>query len=175
MQRMIHISTELNLLTSFIVSAILSAILSFFDYYANLLVEHHVFIKLIFSAFVCDVILGAWKHFKARDFSFKELFTKAVTKIAVVLLAMILFNSMAGLQGMEESGIQLWLLLVGKLLSVIYFTGSAFNSMYFITDHKFPPYAWISRMQTFNKTLDTREFTNKDVDDSDVNENEDNI
>jgi hypothetical protein len=156
-----HLPIHIKLLMSFFISAIIAAMLAIVEYYKLIIIENKTFIILIFSAFVCDVILGMWKHLKAKDFSFKELFTKALTKIAISFLAMVLFNAMAGVEGIGETPIKMWLLMVGKILNLTYISGSAFNNMYFITDKKFPPYAWISRMKEFNKTLDTSKLTNQ--------------
>jgi hypothetical protein len=156
-----HLPIHIKLLMSLLLSAIIGALLAIVEYYKLIIIENKTFLILIFSAFICDVILGMWKHLKAKDFSFHELFTKALTKIAISFLAMVLFNAMAGVEGIGETPIKIWLLMVGKLLNIIYISGSAFNNMYYITDKKFPPYAWISRMKEFNKTLDTSKLTNQ--------------
>lgn len=158
---MTDLSLHMKLSLSFFLSAIAGAVLAMAEYYTQTLFENRVFMMLIFSTFICDVVLGAWKHLKLHDFSFKELLTKALKKIVITLIAMILFNSLAGAEGIGDTGMKLWFLLVGKLISLFYIAGSAFNSMYIITDHKFPPYAWIKRMKDFNKTLDPKEFSNK--------------
>jgi hypothetical protein len=143
-----------------ILGSFFGALVYFMEYYRLVIIENKTFIVLLFSAFVADVILGMWAHLKKKDFSWTELFTKALTKIGVSLLAMILFNAIAGVEGVGESGIKVYILLVGKLMNLFYITGSAFNNMFYITDKKFPPIAWMKRMKEFNTTLDTSKLTN---------------
>jgi hypothetical protein len=155
---LIYIKIKLVFLT--ILGSLFGAIVYFFDYYRHVIIENKTFIVLIFSSFIADVILGMWAHLKKKDFSWSELFTKGLTKIGVSLLAMIMFNAIAGVEGVGESGIKVYLLLVGKLMNLFYITGSAFNNMFYITDKKFPPIAWMKRMKEFNTTLDTSKLTN---------------
>lgn len=156
-----HIGLQTKLLISLMMSLIASACVQFFEYYLQIAIENRVFLILIFSVFMCDVLLGIWKHIKSKDFSFRELLTKALLKLMIGFFSMVIFNAMAGLEGISETGLRTYFLLVGKLLTMIYYAGSAFNSMYFITNGKFPPYAWISKMKEFNKTIDPKTFTNE--------------
>lgn len=157
---MTHLSIQTKLLMSLLLSSIVGALLAIVEYYTKIIIENKVFLILIFSVFMSDVLLGIWKHLKAKDFSFRELLTKALLKLVIGFFAMVIFNAMAGVEGIADTGLRTYFLMVGKLLTMIYYAGSAFNSMYFITNKKFPPYAWISRMKEFNKTLDTSKFSN---------------
>jgi hypothetical protein len=127
----------------------------------KIVADNKTFIVLLFSAFIVDVLCGMWKHLKCKDFSFRELLTKALTKIGITFMAMVLFNAMAGIEGVGESGVKVYLLLVGKLMNLFYISGSAFNNMYYITGGKFPPIAWMDKMKEFDKTLDIEKLKSK--------------
>ena len=149
-----HLDVKMKLLICMCFSVAASPLAYVLDYYTGIIHENRNFIVLILSAFIIDVVFGMWKHLKLHTFSFSELLTKALTKIAVVVMAMVLFNAMAGVEGVGETGIKVYLLLIGKLMVMVYLSGSAFNNMYIITNGTFPPYSWMKRMKNFNESLD---------------------
>ena len=155
------LSIQAKLLFSLVVSMMFSGIIAIVEYYTNLMIENKVYLVLIFSAFVGDIILGAIKHLKTHTFSPRELLTKALIKLVIGFFAMVIFNAMAGIEGMEELGLKFYFTIVGKLLTMVYYSGSAFNSMYIITNEKFPPYSFIKRMKEFNKTLNPKDLVGK--------------
>jgi hypothetical protein len=154
-----HLEIKMKILLCLFLSIAASPIAYVIDYYSGIICDNKKFIVLVFSAFLVDVACGIWKHLKAKDFSFRELMTKAMTKIAISFLAMVLFNALAGMEGIDESGIKVYLLMIGKLMNLIYLSGSAFNNIYFITEGKFPPIAWMNRMKNFNETLNPEKIT----------------
>lgn len=155
---------QVKLLGCFILGSIFTPIVYISDYYKGILLENKNFVVVIFVAFLVDIVCGSWKHYKTGDFSWTDLFTIALKKLSITFMAMLLFNGMVSIEGIEDSGIKVYLLIVGKLMNFWYLAGSAFNNMYYITDHKFPPYAWMKRMKDFNKTLDLNKLKGNETD-----------
>lgn len=140
-------------------SSIMAVPVAILEYYSGVFLENKTFLIIFFSSFVADIILGVWKHLKLRTFDFSLLMWGALTKLLASFLAMILFNGLAGAEGIGETGIKIYILLVGKLLVLLYVDGSAFVNMSIITKGKFPPKSWLSKIKGFNETLDTTVFT----------------
>jgi hypothetical protein len=155
----LYIKTKLIMLTIF--GTIVGTIVYLSEYYKGIILENKSFLALFLMAYVSDVLMGIWAHLKKKDFSFTELFTKGLTKIAVSFVAMTLFNAIAGVEGVDNTGLKVYLLLVGKLMNLFYLAGSAFNNMYYVTDKRFPPLAWMKKIKEFNKNLDVKELTSQ--------------
>jgi hypothetical protein len=155
----LYIKIKLVFLTIF--GTLIGALAYLSDYYKGILLENKSFVALFLMAYVSDVVMGIWAHLKKKDFSFTELFIKGLTKIAVSFVAMTLFNAIAGVEGVDDTGIKIYLLLVGKLMNLFYLAGSAFNNMYYVTDKQFPPLAWMKKVKEFNKTLDPKDLTSQ--------------
>lgn len=121
------------------------------------------FTFILTIAILADLVTGMIKHWKLKTFDFKALFTGLVEKIAISYLAMILFNGFVGIDEVKQSETVTYMVnLIGKLLNFVYVAGSAFANMHVITNGKFPPTAFMSRLKRFNETLDPNTLTQKD-------------
>jgi hypothetical protein len=108
-----------------------------------------------------DIILGIAKHWKLNDFSFQDLVTHAMLKVGIGFASMVIFNGFAFVLQDDAAFLKTYFLLVGKLLTMTYYAGSAFNSMSVLTGGKFPPLVWMNRMKEFNKTLNPKALSKK--------------
>lgn len=158
---MVTLYIKFKLFTLAIMGTLFGVLAYLSDYYRAILLENKSFFALFLLAFVSDVGMGVWAHIKKKDFDFSELFIKGLTKIAVSFVAFVLFNSIAGIEGVNDTGLKVYFLLVGKLMNIFYFAGSAFNNMFYITDKRFPPLAWMKKVKEFNKSLDPKSLTSQ--------------
>lgn len=157
-----HLAIQTKLLICLLTSFVGSAILTVVNYYQGVLISNIVFLTVILSFYVLDITLGMLKHYKLKDFSFKELLTHALIKLVIAFASMVIFNGFAAVLEHDAAFLKTYFTMVGKLLTLTYYAGSAFNSMHTLTGGKFPPYAWIERMKEFNKTLDPKKLTNNE-------------
>lgn len=160
------ITLKIKLLWAFKFSSIAAMPIALIEYYSGVYLENKIFMVGFFSSFMIDIVLGIWKHLKNKTFDFSLLIWGALTKLFVSIMAMILFNALASAEGIGETGLRLYVLLIGKLLVLIYINGSAWYNMYFITKGKFPPVAWMKKMKGFNESLDPTTFTNPTIQDN---------
>lgn len=154
-----ELTIQTKLLISLYSSLVGSLFLSVYEYYKGVTVANTTFLIVIFSVFLLDVVLGVLKHLKLRDFSFRDLLTHACLKMFIGFAAMVVFNGFASILEKDAQFIKTYFVMVGKLLTLVYYAGSAFNSMSVLTNGKFPPTAWMNRMKEFNKTLNPKTLT----------------
>lgn len=158
-EHMKHLTIQSKLFISLYSSMIGSLFLMIFEYYKGIVIANKVFLIVIFSVFLLDVVLGILKHIKLRDFSFRDLLTHACLKMFIGFAAMVVFNGFAAILAQDAEFIKTYFVMVGKLLTLVYYAGSAFNSMSVLTNGKFPPVAWMNRMKEFNNTLNPKKLT----------------
>jgi hypothetical protein len=156
----LHIQTKI--LVSLSSSLFLSLIVQLYEYYAGLIIANSTLVIIIFSTYVIDIALGIFKHLKLRDFSFRELLLKAMLKLFIGFASMVIFNGFSVILEHDAAFIKTYFVLVGKLLTLVYYAGSASNSMSVLTNGKFPPTAWMNRMSEFTKTLNPKKLVNNE-------------
>lgn len=157
-----HLTIQTKLLICLLSSMIGSAVLTVLEYTQGLLVHNLIFLVIILSVYLTDIVLGMFKHWKLKDFSFKDLVTHAMLKIGIGFASMLIFNAFGFVLQDDAAFVKTYFILVGKLLTLTYYAGSAFNSMSVLTGGKFPPLAWMERMKEFNKTLNPKTLTQND-------------
>lgn len=143
-----------------------SFILAPFVWISDVLTNHVFlsaeFVKILVLALVIDVVTGAMKHLKLKTFDWRELFTGFTVKVAISFMGMAMFNSFASMEDFNSTpAFRDYFILIGKLCNFLYVGGSAFNNMFIVTNGKFPPVSWMSRMKKFNDTLSVSDLTGK--------------
>ena len=138
-------------------SVILSVLFSPIAYILRLLdfyvLTDKSFVEILFVFLLIDMTTGVWKHLKLKDFSPKSLFMGMLEKVFISMIAMVLFNAMGHIQGLENNPQALdYFKLTGKLINASYIFGSALTSCYVITGGKFPPLGFMKRVKNFNAT-----------------------
>ncbi|OIQ16539.1 MAG: hypothetical protein BM557_09500 [Flavobacterium sp. MedPE-SWcel] len=111
-----------------------------------------------------DHIVGSIYHaFRVKDFTFKKNAIGLLTKLSLCVVAAILFEVIY-LVVKEASLIYDYLKMVTRLIVVLYPAGSAFMNISALTNGRFPPLGWISKLNAFNKDLDLNNFRDKQPD-----------
>jgi hypothetical protein len=158
-----HLTIQTKLLISLIAGMAGSAVLKILEYTQDVFINNLIFILLIFFVYVIDIGFGIAKHLKLNDFSFRALLLHAMLKIYIGFGAMLIFNAFGFVLQEDATIIKTYFVMVGKLLTMTYYAGSAFNSMSVLTNGKFPPISWMKRMREFNKTLNPKVLTSDDI------------
>lgn len=115
------------------------------------------FVEILGVCLTCELIAGIWKHLKLCDFHGRKLALGFMEKVLVAFLGMIVFNAVGHMAGMQDNPTMFkWLSFVGQLVIIFYVIGSIANSLFVITNGKFPPIAWIKRMAQFSSTGDAK-------------------
>lgn len=117
------------------------------------------FLKILVLFLFFDLVLGMWKHWVQKTFDWTKMYKGLMTKIAISLIGMFLFNAFASIPELINfSEISVWIALTGKVMNIVYVGGSAFNNMFVLSGGKFPPVAFMQRFEKFNKTLSLNVF-----------------
>lgn len=124
------------------------------------LVENESYILIVLFTIAIDHLLGTWKHIKLRNFNIKQNIGGFFTKFFIACLGAALFEAM-GVIIHQDSVVKEYLIIVTRLIVFLYPARSAFRSMSTITNGKFPPKKWISKIEKFEGTLDPAELGNK--------------
>ena len=152
-----------NLPTKFLSALKLSLIASPFILIWDKIVKWGVpnqdYILIVLGAILVDWFFGIWKHLKKRTFSFKHNAFGLVIKIALTAGAAFLFEGLGNIVKDSADIIVLSLTTVTRVIVFLYPAVSAWQNIYIVSGEKFPPKAWMDRINKFNENLNIKELT----------------
>ena len=119
------------------------------------------YILIVLMAILLDWIFGILKHLKKRTFSFKENALGLVLKIALTVGAGMLFEGLNSIVKDSADIVVLSLTIVTRVIVFLYPAVSAWQNIYVVSGERFPPKAWMDRINKFNENLNVNEFTNE--------------
>lgn len=116
-------------------------------------IDSKSFIQIIILTLFADLFLGIWKHWKLSTFSFKKMILGFAQKLFIVIV--FYFLSEAFLQIIADADLDsIYVKVFLKFLLFIWLAGNALVNMGILTNGKFPPLAFLKKIQKFNETLD---------------------
>ena len=126
-------------------------------------VPNQDYILIVLGAILVDWFFGIWKHLKKRTFSFKQNAFGLVIKIALTTGAAFLFEGLGAIVKDSADIIIVSLTTVTRVIVFLYPAVSAWQNIYIVSGERFPPKAWMDRINRFNENLNVKELTeNKD-------------
>ena len=132
------------------------------------------YIGFVLIAIAIDHLLGSAVHiFIKKDFTFKQNIIGLAIKLSLVLSVGILFEGFQFLYPDKTPMIQVvldYLLAITRIMVFLYPASSAFVNSSILTTGKFPPLGWIQRVESFNKSMDIKNF--KDEESQDFSEHQ---
>lgn len=158
---MSNLATDIKVFLCATIALICSAIGAVYNHYEGVLLSNKAFIIVLFGVWLTDVILGARKHWKKRDFNFRLLFTRAMVKVGLSFAAMVLSNAFVSLPQIKDTPPANWFVFTMQMLNLVWIAGSAWTSCYYLSNETFPPKAFMQRLEKFNKSLDVKDIINK--------------
>ena len=157
----IILSEFLKLKASLKLSVLVSPLLFFVEAFTTWGVANIYYITFVLGAIIIDHLLGTWKHlYIDKDFTIKKNIKGLFAKIIIVILGAYLFEGINHIVE-KDTFIKDYLLIVMRLMVFLYPGGSALGNMSIFTKGKFPPKAWIKRLDKFQENLDVEDLTNK--------------
>ena len=129
----------------------------------ELWINHNIAdIGFVLAAIAIDHLLGSYVHlFIYRDFTFKKNIIGLAIKLSLVLAVGILFEGFQYLYPDKTPVIQVvmdYLLAITRIMVFLYPASSAFVNSSILTNGKFPPSGWITRINNFNRSMDINKF-----------------
>ncbi|TSE05261.1 hypothetical protein [Aquimarina algiphila] len=142
----------------------LSLITSPFGFLGEKIMEwfsiNFVYVLFVMGAIIVDHILGSYIHaFVKRDFSMKENIKGFVLKCLLVIAVGYLIEGFKHILG-GGNFITDYFSVISRLMVFVYPAGSALMNCSIITNGKFPPTSWISKITKFNKDMNLDAFKN---------------
>ena len=119
------------------------------------------FILIALGAILVDWAFGIWKHQKKRTFSFKQNAIGLIVKIALTTGAAFLFEGLGSIVKDSADIIVVSLTTVTRVIVFLYPAVSAWQNIYIVSDERFPPKAWMDRINKFNENLNVKELTDE--------------
>ena len=119
------------------------------------------FILIVLGAILIDWFFGTWKHLKKRTFSFKQNAFGLIIKIALTTGAAFLFEGLNSIVKDSADIIVVSLTTVTRVIVFLYPAVSAWQNIYIVSDERFPPKAWMDRINKFNENLNVKELTDE--------------
>lgn len=117
------------------------------------------YILIVLGAILVDWAFGIWKHLKKRTFSFKQNAYGLIIKIALTTGAAFLFEGLGSIVKDSADIIVVSLTTVTRVIVFLYPAVSAWQNIYIVSDERFPPKAWMDRINKFNENLNVKELT----------------
>ena len=122
-------------------------------------VPNQDYILIVLGAILVDWFFGIWKHLKKRTFSFKQNAFGLIIKVALTTGAAFLFEGLGTIVKDSADIIVLSLTTVTRVIVFLYPAVSAWQNIYIVSDERFPPKAWMDRINKFNENLNVKELT----------------
>ncbi len=119
------------------------------------------FILIVLGAILIDWAFGIWKHLKKRTFSFKQNAYGLIIKVALTTGAAFLFEGLGSIVKDSADIIVVSLTTVTRVIVFLYPAVSAWQNIYIVSDERFPPKAWMDRINKFNENLNVKELTDE--------------
>ena len=119
------------------------------------------YILIVLMAILLDWFFGIWKHLEKRTFSFKKNATGLILKIALTVGAGMLFEGMNSIVKNSADIVVLSLTIVTRVIVFLYPAVSAWQNIYVVSGERFPPKAWMDRINKFNENLNVKELTDE--------------
>lgn len=127
-------------------------------------IENEDYILIVLGAILIDWIFGTIKHvFFTKTFSFKKNAIGLTTKIALAVAGGFLFEGLNTLVSAADFMV-VSTKIVTRVIILMYPGISAFENIYIVSGEKFPPKAWMERLQKWNNTLDPTDLTKNNED-----------
>ena len=124
-------------------------------------IRNQDYILIVLGAILVDWFFGIWKHLKKRTFSFKQNAYGLIIKVALTTGAAFLFEGLGSIVKDSADIIVVSLTTVTRVIVFLYPAVSAWQNIYIVSDEKFPPKAWMDRINKFNENLNVKELTDE--------------
>ena len=124
-------------------------------------VPNQDYILIVLGAILVDWFFGIWKHLKKRTFSFKQNAFGLIIKVALTTGAAFLFEGLGSIVKDSADIIVVSLTTVTRVIVFLYPAVSAWQNIYIVSDERFPPKAWMDRINRFNENLNVKELTDE--------------
>ena len=124
-------------------------------------VSNQDYILIVLGAILLDWFFGIWKHLKKRTFSFKQNAFGLIIKVALTTGAAFLFEGLNSIVKDSADIIVVSLTAVTRVIVFLYPAVSAWQNIYIVSDERFPPKAWMDRINKFNENLNVKELTDE--------------
>jgi hypothetical protein len=127
---------------------------------SDFLLEEKGFFFLLTIAIVVNMCAGIVKHWKASQLDFKEFIIGTLEVVFICGAGFSLFLAIANIEGVSNTDIGEWFLLLGRITVILYPAGSAFKNMHYITNGRFPSHGFMKRLKKYEKTGNIKSFKN---------------
>ena len=117
------------------------------------------YVMIVVSAILIDWFFGVWKHLKKKTFSFKKNVGGLILKLTLCVGAGMLFEGLNSIVKDSADIIVVSLTIVTRVIVFLYPAVSAWQNIYIVSDERFPPKAWMDKINRFNENLDIKELT----------------
>lgn len=130
-------------------------------------IANHEYILIVMMAILLDWFFGVIKHLGAKTFSLGRNAKGLILKLTLTTGAGMLFEGLSFIT--QDTGIVIaTLTVVTRLIVFLYPAVSAWQNIYIVSGEKFPPKAWMDRLNSFGQNLDLKTLTDeKDTTNSD--------
>ena len=141
------------------ISLIISPFIFVWDKIVKWGIPNQDYILIVLMAILLDWFFGIWKHLEKRTFSFKKNATGLILKIALTVGAGMLFEGLNFIVKDSADIVVLSLIIVTRVIVFLYPAVSAWQNIYIVSGERFPPKAWMDRINKFNENLNIKELT----------------
>ena len=153
------LSTKLS--GAFKISLSLSPFFFVWDKIVKWGIPNQDYILIVLMAILLDWFFGIIKHLQKRTFSLKKNATGLILKITLTVGAGMLFEGMNSIVKNSADIVVLSLTIVTRVIVFLYPAVSAWQNIYVVSGERFPPKAWMDRLNKFNENLNIKEFTDE--------------
>ena len=146
---------------AFKISLVVTPILFVWDKIVKWGIPNQDYILIVLMAILLDWFFGIIKHLQKRTFSFKKNASGLILKIALTVGAGMLFEGLNSIVKDSADIVVLSLSIVTRVIVFLYPAVSAWQNIYIVSGERFPPKAWMDRMNKFNENLNVKELTDE--------------
>ena len=143
------------------VSLIISPFIFIWDKIVKWGIPNQDYLLIVLMAILLDWIFGIVKHLQKRTFSLKKNASGLILKISLTVGAGMLFEGLNSIVKDSAGIVVLSLTIVARVIVFLYPAVSAWQNIYIVSGERFPPKAWMDRLNKFNENLNVKELTDE--------------
>ena len=148
---------------AFKISLAVTPILFIWDKIVKWGIPNQDYILIVLMAILLDWFFGIIKHLQKRTFSFKRDAFGLILKIALTVGAGMLFEGLDYIVKDSAGIVVLSLTTVTRVIVFLYPAVSAWQNIYIVSGERFPPKAWMDRINKFSENLNVKELTDENA------------
>lgn len=118
--------------------------------------SNHQFFFFVMVALLGNMLIGAWRHHKAKSFDFTEFLTKNATMGFIIVITYVMLETLRYTAGENIAGETFRVLI--QVMTLLYPVSKAVKNIFILSRGQYPPEFLMRRLYSFERNGDLADF-----------------